>query len=131
MPDFLQPDPVILFFLTYKQVLYVPLIALLALVRLLVARSSARALAAVALLLALAGLAARYLPELVGVYEGPLYAIAGSWRSLWGGAFMGLVASLPLLLSAVVTGRRWWGVDLLHIVLLLGMLGLWGYATWL
>jgi len=131
MQDFLRPDPVILAFLTYKQVLYLPLIALLALVRLLAARSSARALAAVALLLALAGLAARYLPELLNVYQGPLYAIAGSWRSLWGGAFMGLVASLPLLLSAVVTGRRWWGIDLVHILLLIGMLGLWGYTTWL
>jgi hypothetical protein len=131
MPDFLQPDPVILFFLTYKQVLYLPLIALLALVRLLAARASARALAGLALLLALTGLAARLLPELLNTYEGPLYAAAGAWRGLWGGAFMGLAASVPLLLSGLVAGRRWWGIDLLHGPLLLSLLGLWGYATWL
>ncbi|QQA44080.1 hypothetical protein [Pelagovum pacificum] len=129
-PTNFQPDPVLLAFLPVKQIVYLPVILLLALVRALVARGAARQAALLALVVALAGLSARYLPEVLDLRNGTIVRSAGFWRSWWGGAGMNVAASIPLLASAVLPGRRWWGIDVLHVLALAGFLGLWGYTIW-
>ncbi|EAR51591.1 hypothetical protein OG2516_01691 [Oceanicola granulosus HTCC2516] len=125
-----QPDPIILAFLPVKQGLFLLALLPLALLRGIVARRAARTAALVALALAVLGLLARYLPELLNVYGGPLVRAAGAWRNLLGGMGMNLLAALPLLASAVLPGRRWWAIDAVHVLLLAGLLGLWAYSLW-
>lgn len=128
MSPLLQPDPIIYAFIAAKQGIYLLLLLPLVLVRSFAAAGRARAAAQIALMLCLVGLAARYLPEIIGVYRGPAFRAAGAWRGFWGGLGMNLAASAALLFSAVLPGRRWWGIDALHLVLLAGLLGLWVYS---
>lgn len=128
MSSFLQSDPIILAFIAAKQGIYLLLLLPLVLVRSVVARRAARAAALVALVLCVFGLAARYLPEILGVYQGPAFRAAGAWRGFWGGLGMNLAASAALLASGVLPGRRWWGIDAVHLLLLAGLLGLWVYS---
>jgi len=128
--SFLQPDPVIFAFIAVKQGIYLLLLLPLAVIRRAAARDRARQAGSIALLLCIAGLAARYLPEILGVYEGTLFRLAGLWRSLWGGMAMNLAASAALGVSAFLPGRRWWGIDLAHALLFAALAGLWAYARW-
>jgi hypothetical protein len=128
MTSLFQPDPIILAFIAAKQGIYLLLLLPLVLVRSLAAAGRARAAGQIALMLCLAGLAARYLPEMLGVYQGPAFRAAGAWRGLWGGLGMNLAASAALLVSAVLPGRRWWGIDAVHLLLLAGLFGLWVYS---
>ncbi|ROT98595.1 hypothetical protein [Histidinibacterium lentulum] len=128
MSSFLQPDPIILVFIAAKQGVYLLLLLPLTLVRSVVASRAARAAGLVALTLCVLGLAARYLPEVLGVYQGPAFRAAGAWRNFGGGLGMNLAASAALIASAVLPGRRWWGIDVLHGLLLAGLLGLWVYS---
>ncbi len=127
MPSFLQPDPVLLAFIPIKQGLFLLALLPLALIRALVARSAARGAGLLALALALLGLAATYLPGLLGLTGGVAVAASG-WQSLWGGLGMNFAASAALLASAVLPGRSWWGIDAVHLLLLAGFVGLWVYT---
>ena len=42
-----------------------------------------------------------------------------------------LLASAPLLVSAVLPGRRAAWIDALHVILIGGLLGLWAATRWL
>jgi len=128
MSSFLQPDPIVLAFIAAKQGIYLLLLLPLALVRSVAAAGRARAAGQIALMLCLVGLASRYLPEILGVYQGPAFRAAGAWRGFWGGLGMNLAASAALLVSAVLPGRRWWGIDAVHLLLLAGLVGLWVYS---
>ena len=130
MPSFLQPDPVILAFIAVKQGIFLVLLLPLALARSLVARGPARAAALSALLLILVGLAARYLPEVLGVYEGALFGLAGAWRSFWAGMGMNIAPILMLLSSGFLAGTRWRGLDIAHFALIVLLADLWAYSIW-
>lgn len=128
MPDYLRPDPILVAFLPVKQGLYLVLLLPLVLLRCVAARGPARAFALLALALCAGGLAARFLPEFLGVYQGAGIRLASVWRNLLGGMGMNLAASAALLASGVLPGRRWWGIDAVHLLLLAALLGLWVYT---
>ncbi len=128
MPSFIDPDPVILAFFTMRQVLYVEVLAFLALLRAVTARGPSQALGLACLVFCLAFAAGKFVPPLIGLYEGPLVAAVGLLRFAGGGMTALLFASALLLLSAVVRGRRFWGIDLLHVLWLGTLVGLWGYS---
>lgn len=128
--QFLQPDPTLLAFLAIKQTLWLPFVLILALIRSYGARGPARALALLSVLIALAGIAVQVLPGLLGLYEGALVRFGSQWRNMGGGAVSLASASLPLLVSSYLPGRRWWGIDVVHIIGLLGFIGLWAYAVY-
>ena len=130
MPAFLQPDPVILAFIAIKQGVFLLLLLPLAVARSVVGRGPARVAAIVAVALILIGLASRYLPEVLGIYQGALYRIAGAWRAFWGGMGMNIAPSLMLLLSGFLSGSRWRGIDTAHLLLIVVMADLWAYSIW-
>lgn len=130
MSSFFQPDPVILAFIAFKQTFFLPVILLLALIRSLAARGPARRLALLSLLIAAAGIAVQVLPALLNAFDNPLTVFGSQWRNAGGGMVALLTASAPLLASAVVPGRRWWGIDALHLLLLAALAGLWAYSVW-
>lgn len=131
MTGFPQPDPALLALVALKGGVFLALVAALALIRVIAGRRGgpSRWLALVALLAALAGLAALFGPALSGTMTGPAARLAFDYRLAWGGFAPLIAASLPLVLSAVLPGRRWWGIDVAHAALIGVVAVLWGMTT--
>ncbi|WP_372891349.1 hypothetical protein [Rhodosalinus sp.] len=125
--EFLEPDPVLLAFIGFRQTVYLEGLVVLAALRAIVARGACRALAAAALVVALAAVAVKLAALLPGA---PLVGAAGFVRNAGGGMAVPLVASVLLLAAGVAPGRRWAWLDWAHLLWLAALLGLWGYARW-
>ncbi len=128
MTGFLQPNPMVLALLSLQTFFYLPILGILAATRVGSAQGPARWLAAVALAVALIGMAAHSGPPLLKIYTGPLPQIASMLTKSAGGMALPLLASMPLLASGVAAGRRWNWIDWLHGLLSLGLVGLWGWT---
>jgi hypothetical protein len=128
MSPLFAPSPMLLAFLLLKTTLYLPAVAVLALIRVLGARGAARGLAGLALGIAALGIAARFGPPLMGLSGGALAQAAYIVANAGGGMVIALTASVPLALSGMVPGRRWWGIDAAHGLLLAGLFLLWWLA---
>ncbi len=104
------------------------LIGLLGLIRAVIASGASRVCAVAALILAWGtlGLVLADLPK-VGFVAAWLVILQDATDRFGWGVWVA-VLSLPLVLSALVEGRRWWGVDLVHLVLVAGLTGLWYFA---
>ena len=128
MPSFLQPDPLMLAFLALKQGVYLEVLALFALLRAALARGPARVAAAVACLLCVLFVAARLLPPILG-WSGGAFVLLGGWvRASLGGMTAPLICSGLMVAAAVLPGRRYRGLDLMHGLGFAGLLGLWAYT---
>ena len=69
-------------------------------------------------------------PALMGLFEGWLPVFAGQ-ATRWGaGLVLPLLPSAALLISARASGRRWWGIDLVHLMAVAALLGLFGWSRW-
>jgi len=124
-----EPSPLLIGLLLLKSYLYLPAILLLALARVGIGNGIwVRAAAGLAVAVALAGLAARFGPPVLGVYTGPAYTLASQLSALGNGMGMPLLASTCLGLSAALRGARWRAIDMVHAGLLLTLLGLWALA---
>lgn len=128
MSGFFQPSPAVLALLSLQTFFYLPILIALALCRVGAGRGASRWLALLSLLIALVGLAAHFAPALLGLYQGPLPVYASQIAKAGGGMALPLAASLPLVLSGFVSGRRWTWVDWAHWVLIAALLGLWGWT---
>ncbi|SDI10172.1 hypothetical protein [Lutimaribacter saemankumensis] len=120
-----QPDPLLVNFILLKEFIYLPVLAVLALVRVLSARSAARWAGALALALAVLGAVAQLGPSLAGMQGGQAMRLAIQLGDLGGGAALPLLASAPMLVSATLPGTRWRWIDALHILLLGALVGMW------
>lgn len=128
MSGFFQPSPVVLALLSLQTFFYLPILFVLAIFRTGAARGAARWLGLLSVVLALIGTAAHFGPPMLGFYDGPLPIYAGQITKAGGGMVLPLAASLPLLLSGFVSGRRWKWVDWAHWLLIAVLLGLWGWT---
>lgn len=124
-----EPSPILLAFLALKTTVYLPVVMGLALLRVLLGAGPARVLALVALLIAAVGIAARFGPVVMGMTGGTLAQLGYGIANAGGGMVIALAASVPLALSAVVPGRRWIGLDLLHGLLIGALFLLWWLTT--
>jgi hypothetical protein len=124
-----EPSPILLAFLALKTTVYLPVVMGLALLRVLLGAGPARVLALVALLIAAVGIAARFGPVVMGMTGGTLAQLGYGIANTGGGMVIALAASVPLALSAVVPGRRWIGLDLLHGLLIGALFLLWWLTT--
>lgn len=125
MSTLFEPSPILLAFLALKTTFYLPALLILALLRLLAASGAARLAALMAVLVALAGMAARFAPPLLGLTGGPAAQAAYALANAAGGMALPLLASALLLASGGLAGTRWRWIDLLHLLLLTGLCGLW------
>ena len=125
---FFEPSPVLYAFLFAQQFVYLPFIAVLALVRLAIANGPSRLWALVALVLACAAMFLQFGPALMGLYRGPLPIFAGEATRWAGGMALPLVTSFALWVAAFVRGRRWWLIDWIHVAALLGFVGLFAWV---
>ena len=125
MSGFLQPDPVLLAFALVKEWIYLVLLLPFALLRAPLCRGPARRAALLGLGLTCVFVAAVFLPSILGLSSGPLFRLGG----FVGGMAVPLVCSAPLLAAAVLPGRRFWGLDALHLIGVAGLIGLWVYSV--
>lgn len=125
MTPLFEPSPFLLAFLLLKTSVYLPVIAVLGALRALGSSEQARAWGILAIVIATAGLAARFGPGLLGLTGGTTAQAAYAVANAGGGMVMALAASVPLAVSAVMPGRRWLWVDGLHILLISALFVLW------
>ncbi|EBA09679.1 hypothetical protein SSE37_07723 [Sagittula stellata E-37] len=128
MNNLLQPDPVLLGFLFFKKFVYLEVLALLALIRVTAGRGLARWPALMTLVLCLGGIATTFAPAL-GLNEGPLYVTAAQLMAGGGGLGPLLVPSAIFLICSVTPRARWRIIDLLHLVMLSGLLIVWWWVS--
>ncbi|MGB7319048.1 MAG: hypothetical protein WBC85_13870 [Planktotalea sp.] len=127
---FFEPNYTILTFLMIKTFFYVEVIGALALVRVFVARGPSRRAALVAVMIALIGIGAKYIPPLAGL-TGSEAARVASFIVNQGVIEAGSGMALPIAVSAAfalswhLEGRRWWGLDAAHLIMALAFFGLW------
>jgi hypothetical protein len=123
-----EPSPVLLAFIALKASIYLPVLLLLALLRSVLGRGPSRLWALMAVGIAVLGIAARFAPPLLGFTGGSVAQIAYAIVNAGGGMAILLAASAPLILSGVVAGRRWRGIDALHATLIAALIVLWYLA---
>lgn len=128
-----EPNYTILTFLMIKTFFYIELVGALALIRCFTASGPSRLAALGALLIALIGVAAKYLPPLAGLTGGEAGRIAArivNQGVLDAGSGMALpiAVSIVFALSWRAQGRRWWALDALHLIAALTFFGLWMFT---
>lgn len=128
MNSFFEPDPVLLTFIFAKKFLYLEVLALLALLRVMLGRGLARWPALVTLIMALGGVATVLAPA-AGMNTGVVYVSAARVMAGSGGITALLVPSAVFLISMVTPGVRARWIDVLHVLMLLGLLGLWWWTS--
>ena len=125
-----EPNYLILTFLMIKTFFFIEFVGLLALIRCFVASQGSRLAALFSVAFALVGIAAKYIPPLAGPTGGEAARVA-SWIVNQGVFAQGSGMALPIIVSALfalswhLKGRRWWGLDLLHLIAALVFFGLW------
>ncbi len=123
-----EPDYTLLAFFFIKAFLYTEVIGALGFIRMIVATRSAKWAAFGTFLLGLLALAAKYIPAVTGLTGTNIGNNAAQLIAAGDGMALPLAASLTFLLSAVLPGRRWWVLDVVHLIAFLGFCGLWIYA---
>ncbi|SIS90999.1 hypothetical protein SAMN05421759_10639 [Roseivivax lentus] len=120
-----EPDPALIALIFVKRFVYFELLFALALTRVILARGAARWVAAAVLALAALCILTTFAPAL-GLQEAAWYAPMAHALSAGQGLRVPLALSALFFVSGVVPtrARRW--IDALHVMFLLGFLGLWG-----
>ncbi len=123
-----EPSPLLIALIVLKSFVYLEVLALLALLRGLFARGPARLAALLSLVLAGCGIYANFAPTLAASYglsDVPLLPSVSRLLAWQQGLPALLLASAPLALSAALPGRRFRTIDILHMLLIAGLVGLW------
>lgn len=125
MNAFFEPNPILLTYLALKTTFYLPVVLLLAVLRAIIATGPARIFALLTIVIALAGIIARFGPPMLGLSGGSVAQFAYAVANAGGGMAMALAASVPLAISAFAIGRRWPVLDALHGLLVSALFLLW------
>ena len=126
MEAFFKPPPEVLAFIAFKKYIYLQTLLLLSAFRCLIDSRSEAQLALASLLLTAMGLFALFGLGFFEIYSGPLRQLCLWWSRLASGAGMMLIASVPLAIAAFRLHRRYRWTDMLHAVLLMALITLWG-----
>lgn len=111
-----------------KTFFYIEFVGVLGLLRAIVATRGARWAAFGSFILALVGVAAKYVPPVMGLTGTEIGRSAAQIINAGGGMALPIAVSLVFALSAFLPGRRWWILDALHLLGALIFGGLWAYS---
>jgi hypothetical protein len=126
MENFFRPPPEVLAFMAFKKYIYLQALLLLSAFRWLIDAKVEKQLALASLMLSAIGLFALFGLGFFEIYSGPLRQLCLWWSRLASGAGMMLIASVPLAIAAFRLHRRYRWTDMLHAVLLMALITLWG-----
>ena len=124
--SFFEPSPNVLLFLMVKKFVYLEALLLLAGTKAALRTGASRYLSFITIGICAAGIAAHFVIPYFQIYQQPWAGIAQFLIRAWDGMFTPFLASFVFLNTMMQKYGRVMVIDGLHIVLILGLLGLWG-----
>lgn len=123
MTPLFQPDPALVALFTLQKFFYLPILAAIALPRVVLGAGLSRWPALAALILCVGGIVTVFAPAL-GWNSGPVYVWAAQAMAEGGGRAALLVPSALFVMSSLIPRARWRWLDILHVILIFALVGL-------
>ena len=122
---FFEPSMNVLLFLMVKKFVYLEVLLILAGIKAALRTGAARYLSFITIGICTAGIAAHFVVPYFQIYQQPWAGIAQFLIRTWDGMFTPLLASFVFLNTMTQQNGRVMVIDGVHMVLILGLLGLW------
>jgi hypothetical protein len=123
--SFFEPSPNVLLFLMVKKFIYLEALLLLAGIKAALHKGASRYLSFITIGICAAGIAAHFVIPYFQIYQQPWAGIAQFLIRTWDGMFTPFLASFVFLNTMMQKYGRVMVIDGVHMVLILGFLGLW------
>ena len=123
--SFFEPSMNVLLFLMMKKFIYLEVLLILAGAKATLRTGAERYLSFITIGICAAGIAAHFVVPYFQIYQQPWAGIAQFLIRTWDGMFTPLLACFVFLNTMTQKYGRVMVIDGLHIVLMLGLLGLW------
>ena len=123
--SFFEPSMNVLLFLMVKKFVYLEVLLILAGVKAALRTGAARYLSFITIGMCAAGIAAHFVVPYFQIYQQPWAGIAQFLIRTWDGMFTPLLTSFVFLNTVMQKHGRVMVIDGVHILLILGLLGLW------
>ena len=123
--SFFEPSMNVFLFLIVKKFVYLEVLLILAGIKAALRTDAAQYLSFITIGICAAGIAAHFIVPYFQIYQQPWAGIAQFLIRTWDGMFIQALASFVFLNTMSQKHGRVMIVDGLHIVLILGLLGLW------
>ena len=123
--SFFEPSPNVLLFLMVKKFVYLEALLLLAGTKAVLCTGASRYLSFITIGICAAGIAAHFVIPYFQIYQQPWAGIAQFLIRTWDGMFTPFLASFVFLNTMMQKYGRAMVIDGVHMVLILGFLGLW------
>ena len=123
--SFFEPAMNVLLFLMVKKFIYLEVLLILAGGKATLRSGAARYLSFITIGMCAAGIAAHFVVPYFQIYQQPWAGIAQFLIRTWDGMFTPLLTSFVFLNTMMQQNGRLMVIDGVHILLILGLLGLW------
>ena len=123
--SFFEPSMNVLLFLMAKKFIYLEVLLILTGVKAALRVGAARALSFITIGICAAGIAAHFVVPYFQIYQQPWAGIVQFLIRTWDGMFTPLLTSFVFLNTMMQQNGRLMVIDGVHILLILGLLGLW------
>ena len=123
--SFFEPSMNVLLFLMVKKFIYLEVLLILAGIKTTLRTGATRYLSFITIGMCAAGIAAHFVVPYFQIYQQPWAGIAQFLIRTWDGMFTPLLTSLVFLNTMTQQNGRVMVIDGVHMVLILGLLGLW------
>ena len=123
--SFFEPSMNVLLFLMVKKFVYLEVLLILAGIKATLRTGAARYLSFITIGICTAGIAAHFVVPYFQIYQQPWAGIAQFLIRTWDGMFAPLLTSFVFLNTMTQQNGRAMVIDGVHILLILGLLGLW------
>ena len=123
--SFFEPSMNVLLFFMVKKFVYLEVLLILAGIKATLRTGAARYLSFVVIGICAAGIAAHFVVPYFQIYQQPWAGIAQFLIRTWDGMFTPLLASFVFLNTMTQKHGRLMVIDAVHMVLIVGLLGLW------
>jgi hypothetical protein len=123
--SFFEPSMNVLLFLMVKKFVYLEVLLILAGIKAALRTGAARYLSFVVIGICAAGIAAHFVVPYFQIYQQPWAGITQFLIRTWDGMFTPLLASFVFLNTMTQKHGRLMVIDAVHMVLIVGLLGLW------
>ena len=123
--SFFEPSMNVLLFLMVKKFVYLAVLLILAVIKAALRTGVARYLSFVVIGICAAGTAAHFVVPYFQIYQQPWSGVAHFLIRTWDGMFTPLLASFVFFNTMTQKHGRLMVIDAVHMVLIVGLLGLW------
>ena len=123
--SFFEPSMNVLLFLMVKKFIYLEVLLILAGIKATLRTGAARYLSFITIGICAAGIGAHFVVPYFQIYQQPWAGIAQFLIRTWDGMFTPLLTSFVFLNTMTQQNGRLMVIDGVHILLILGLLGLW------